>query len=159
MQNTEPEREQERQKDNERQTYAAYQSVRYRLQNIREAEQYHDKAARKRTGITQPAHLYRRPRTEIDPQFAFAMQRLWGIGTLDKEGRADTDLRRVYHLVAKGRAPLTEADVIELGQMPEERLRPLLGWCAHRLSLAEAMERVNLGSAAPSVTTIEELHE
>ena len=81
------------------------------------------------------------------------MQRLWAIGVLDETGRADTELRRTYHLVAKGQAPLTEADVIKLSQMPEGQLRPLLGWLAHRLSLAEATNHADSGEVAPPVTT------
>ena len=78
------------------------------------------------------------------------MQRLWDIGLLP-EGRADTELRRTYHLISKGKAPLTEADVIALGQMTDAQLLLLLPWLAHRLSLAEAWDRVAAGESAPPV--------
>ena len=77
---------------------------------------------------------------------------LWDIGTLS-EGRADTELRRVYHLVARGKAPLTEADVIKLGSMPEAQLRLLLPWLAHRLSLAEATDYIARGRIPPPIIT------
>jgi hypothetical protein len=37
--------------------------------------------------------------------------------------------------------------------MPEGQLRPLLGWLAHRLSLAEATNHADSGEVAPPVTT------
>jgi len=70
--------------------------------------------------------------------FIKAMQQLWDIGTIDNSGRADLELRRTYHLITKGQAPLTEAEVIKLGQMSEPQLRLLLRWLSHRLSLAES---------------------
>jgi hypothetical protein len=78
------------------------------------------------------------------------MQRLWDIGSLP-EGRADTELRRPYHLIAKGKAPVTEADVIALSQMTDAQLRLLLPWLAHRLSLAESMDRLFQGELAPPI--------
>jgi hypothetical protein len=48
-----------------------------------------------------------------------------------------------YHLVAKGKAPLTSRDVIHLGRLPDTELIPLLGWLAHRMSLAEAQKQVS----------------
>jgi hypothetical protein len=83
------------------------------------------------------------------PAFTSAMQRLWDIGSIDATGRADTELRRPHHLIAKGKAPVTEADVIALGQMPDAQLRLVLPWIAHRLSLAEAMDRLFKGELAP----------
>ena len=79
------------------------------------------------------------------------MQRLWDIGTIDETGRSDTDLRRTYHLISKDKAPLTEADVIALGQLADAQLRLLLPWLAHRLSLAESMDRLFQGELAPPI--------
>jgi hypothetical protein len=97
-------------------------------------------------------------RSEISPAFDQAMQRLWDVGSLDATGRVDVELRRPYQLIAKGKAPLTEADVIKLGQMPEPQLRLLLPWLSHRLSLAEAQDHVDLGEIAPSVIIEEDCH-
>jgi hypothetical protein len=79
------------------------------------------------------------------------MQRLWDIGTIDGEGRADAELRRPYHLIAKGRAPLTVDDVIKVGQMPDRQLLQILPWLSHRTSLKEAEAYVELGGTAPPV--------
>jgi hypothetical protein len=76
------------------------------------------------------------------------------LGTL-AEGRADTELRRPYHLIAQGRAPLSEADVVTLGTMPREQLRSLLPWLTHQLSLAEATQCVARGEPAPPVVNEE----
>jgi hypothetical protein len=164
MQNIEPERERERRQDEERQKHVAYQSILYRLRNIKSTEEFRSKAARKRTGITQPATLYDGTqksglRKDADPGFIAAMRRLWDIGKASDPIKADTELRRVYHLIAKGQAPLTEADVIKLGAIPESQLRLLLGWLAHRLSLDEARDRVKLGEIAPSIIATEEIQE
>jgi hypothetical protein len=153
MTNHEPLREREQARADARQTAAAYQSVRQRIESVRQAELVLDKQARKRTGVMQPARvydLYGRAPPEHPPAFTAAMQRLWDIGSL-AEGRADTELRRPYHLIAKGKAPLTEADVIALGQMADAQLRLLLPWLAHRLSLAEAMDRLFQGELAPPI--------
>jgi hypothetical protein len=74
-------------------TESAYRSVRARFIKIRETELLQAENARKWAGITEPASLYDKRPTEIDPALEAAMQRLWDIGTLS-EGRADTDLRR-----------------------------------------------------------------
>ena len=162
MQNIEPERERERRQDEERQKHVAYQSILYRLRNIKSTEEFRSKVARKRTGVTQPATLYDGTlksglRKDADPAFIVAMGRLWDIGKASDPIKADTELRRAYHLIARDQAPLTEADVIKLGTIPEEQLRPLLGWLAHRLSLAEALDRVDLGEIAPPLITTEEI--
>ena len=91
-----------------------------------------DKEARKRTGVTHPARL--------SDQYG-KKPRLWNIGTIDDTGRADTELRLPYHLIAKGKAIVTEADVIALGQMTDAQLGLLLPWPAHRLILAEWIAR------------------
>ena len=143
-------RERQTEQNAERQTSSAYISIRARLNEVRELELYRDKVAFKRTGILQPAKLYGRTPHRIDPAFDLAMQRLWDIGTLP-EGRADTGLRRLYHLIAKGKAPLTETDVIKIAAMPDTQLRMLLPWLAHRLSLAEALDCVAKGEPAPPI--------
>jgi hypothetical protein len=144
-----------REKEQAWQTATAYKSVRARLEVVSHDEFVLDKQAFKRTGTTTPAKLYGRPLEDIDPAFSHAMQRLWDIGTTDATGRADTELRRPYHLIAKGKAPVTEADVIKLGQMPEPQLRLLLPRLAHRLSLVEAQDHVDLGEVAPPVISEE----
>src|SRR6267378_2104667 len=105
-----PDREREQTKADARESAKAYRSIWSRVEEIRQTEFYRDKLAFKRTRIIQPAKLYGRQRDQIDSGFDAAMQRLWDIGTLP-EGRADTELRRLYHLIAKGKAPLAEADV------------------------------------------------
>jgi hypothetical protein len=60
-------------------------------------------------------------------------------------------LRLTYHLITKGKAPVTESDVITLGQMTDAQLRLLLPWLAHRLSLAESMDRLFQGELAPPI--------
>jgi hypothetical protein len=131
--------EQAQERSDGRQSATAYRSIRVQLEYIAWTEARWDKEARKRTGVTQPARLYARhgqPPSEHPPEFHAAMQRLWDIGSLP-EGRADMELRRPYHLIAKGKVPVTEADVIALGQMTDAQLRLLLPWLAHRLSLAD----------------------
>jgi hypothetical protein len=128
----EPEREREQTQADARAATRAYRSIWSQLEEIRQTELYRDKLAFKRTGLTHPAKLYGRKRGEIDPAFESAMQRLWDIGTL-AEGRADTDLRRPYHLIARGKAPLSEDDVIKLAEMLDSKLYLLLPWLAHRL--------------------------
>jgi hypothetical protein len=128
MINHEPDREREQTKADAKETANAYRSIwsrleASRLEAVRQTELYHDKLACKRAGITQPAKVYGRKQSEIDPAFEAAMQRLWDIGTLP-EGRADTELRRPYHLVAKGKAPLTETDVIRIAAMPDTSVAP-----------------------------------
>jgi hypothetical protein len=94
---SQPNRDREQTRADARETAKAYRSIWSRLEAVRQTELYHDKLAFKRAGITQPAKLYGRKQSEIDPVFESAMQRLWDIGTLP-EGRADTELRRTYHL-------------------------------------------------------------
>jgi hypothetical protein len=155
MKDHEPEREREREKEEQQQAESAYRSsVRDRLQKVSDTEALYDKQARKRTGILSPVRLYGlygQKGPELSAEFHSAMQRLWDIGTIDAAGRADTELRRPYHLIAKGGAPLTEADVIKLGQMPERALRLLLPWLSHRLSLSEAQDNVDFGKIAPPI--------
>jgi hypothetical protein len=105
MINHDPDREREQTRGDERAKGDAYRSIRERLAEVRALERYRDKCTLKRTGITHPARLYGRNPEEIDPAFDGAMGRLWDLGTLPL-GRADTELRRVYHLLAQGRAPL-----------------------------------------------------
>jgi hypothetical protein len=146
-----PEQEQERSDD--RQSATAYRSIQVQLEYIAWTEARWDKEARKRTGVTQPARLYDqygKKAPEPAPAFTAAMQRLWDIGSL-AEGRADPELRRPYLLIAKGKAPVTEANVIALGQMADAQLRLLLPWLAHRLSLAESMDRLFQGELAPPI--------
>ena len=149
-----PDREREQTKADARESAKAYRSIWSRVEEIRQTEFYRDKLAFKRTRIIQPAKLYGRQRDQIDSGFDAAMQRLWDIGTLP-EGRADTELRRLYHLIAKGKAPLAEADVVELAAMPDTRERLLLPWLAHRLSLAEAITQIERGEIAPPVVAEE----
>jgi hypothetical protein len=132
----------------------AYQTVRARLWAVNEEERRCAELARTRAGIDTPAKFYGAP-TCLPAGFYDAMQRLWDIGTLP-DGCADTELRRTYHLIAKGQAPLTETDVVALGQMPSDQLRRLLPWLAHRLALAEAQKKVSAGLTAPPITRIEE---
>jgi hypothetical protein len=155
-----PDREREQTQADARQSAAAYQSIRGLLDQIAWTEARLDKEARKRTGVTQPARLYARygqSPPETSPAFVAAMQRLWDIGTIDATGRVDTELRRPYHLIAKGKAPLTEADVIALGQMADAQLRHILPWLGHRLSLMEASARVARGETAPLVVAEDNL--
>jgi hypothetical protein len=77
------------------------------------------------------------------------MQRLWDLGTLP-ESRVNLELRRPYHLIARGRAPLSDADVIGLAEMSDSKLYLLLPWLAHRFSLAEVIACVERGERAPS---------
>jgi hypothetical protein len=142
------------QRREELERYRAYRSVHSRMVAIVEEERRRDELARARTGIDVPAKLYGVP-TCLVPKFHAAMQRFWAIGTLP-EGRADTELRRVYHLVARGRAPLRVEDVIYLGTLPDSELIPLLGWLAHRFSLAEAQKKIATRQVAPPVTRTEE---
>jgi len=128
----------------------AYRSIFSQLQNISTEERLRDEFARKRTGIDNPARIYGVP-TCLSPAFHTACTRLWAIGSLP-EGRADADIRRTYHLVARGRAPLSVDDIVYLGSLPETELVPLLGWFAHRMSLAEAQKKVATGHKAPPVT-------
>ena len=79
------------------------------------------------------------------------MQRIWDLARLDSEGRADIELRRAYLMFAKGQVPVTEAEVTELGRMPESQLRMILPWLNHRLSLSEAQARADFGETAPSI--------
>jgi hypothetical protein len=137
MINHEPDRDHQRRGVQARDSERAYHSIWKRLEESRALERQGDARALQRTGIVSPARFYGRKPEEIAPAFDFAMQRIWDLGTIDVTGRADTELRRTYHLIAKGRAPVTEADVIALGQMPDAQLRLLLAWLAHRLSLAE----------------------
>jgi hypothetical protein len=146
----EPEREREQKRAEGRETSKAYRSIWSRVEEVRQLELYRGKLAFKRTGITHPARLYGRQTDEADPSFDAAMQRLWDIGSLP-EGLADTELRRPYHLIAKGKAPVTEADAIALGQMTDAQLRVLLPWLAHRLSVAEALDRLFQGELAPPI--------
>jgi hypothetical protein len=119
------------------------------LDDIRKTELRQAKRARERTGITDPAFLYGKRPGEIDPAFETAMQRLWDIGSIDKAGRADTDLRRLYQLIAKGNASLSQADIIKLGKMSEAQLRLLLPWLVQLASLIEAQDHVDLDQTAP----------
>ena len=137
-------------------TEAGYRSVRDRLTQIWQAEALRDKIARKRTGVAQLARLYGREKEGIDPMFISAMQRLWDLGTIDSSGRADSELRRLYHLIAKGHAPLSDADVIKLGAIPEAQLCLLMPWLAQQAGLAEAQDHVDLGETAPAIIKIEE---
>jgi hypothetical protein len=145
----------QRERAEEYQRYSAYQSIRQRLGEVRETDRLRTSEALTRTGITDPARLYGREKDSLPRAFVAAMQRLWDIGTLP-EGRADTELRRTYHLVAKGRAPLSVQEVIYLGKLPDVELIPLLGWLAHRMSLAETWKKVAAGLCAPPVVGIEE---
>ena len=153
MKNHEPAREKQRTEQAWQQAEAQYRAaVRQGLEKVCAAERLHDRQARKRTGITQPVRTiepYGKKPTTYSPEFYAAMQRLWDVGTIDTMGHADTELRRPYHLIAHGRAPLTETDVIKLSQMPEPQLRLILPWLAHRLSLEEAQDNVDFGEAAP----------
>jgi hypothetical protein len=88
------------------------------MRDIQREESSLDKRALKRTGISAPVCYDKLPRP---PALDQAMQVLWDIGKIDSEGRADAELRRPYHMIAKGRAPLTEADVIRLGQKRNHR--------------------------------------
>jgi hypothetical protein len=154
MKNREPDTSDKEQRREELERHRAYRSVHSRLIAIAEEERRRDELARARTGIDVPAKLYGVP-TCLLPRFHAAMQRLWSIGTLP-EGCTDTELRRVYHLVARGRAPLRVQDVIYLGTLPDSELIPLLGWLAHRCSLAEAQKKVATGQVAPPVTRVED---
>jgi hypothetical protein len=157
MINHQPERDRQREQGARYQAEEAYRrGLRQGLESIREIELAAERQARKRTGITEVARLYGRREQEIDPAFSQAMQRLWDIARIDDSGRADLELRRAYHLVAKGKAPLTESDVIKLARMREEDLRKILPWLAHRLSLVEAIDHVDLGEAASPVIVMEE---
>jgi hypothetical protein len=128
MINHEPAREGEQTRAEARATAKAYCSIWSRVEEIRALERYRDKLAFKRTGLTQPAKLYGRKRGLIDPAFDGAMQRLWDLGTLP-EGRANLELRRPFHLIARGRAPLSEVDVIGLAEMSDSKLYLLPpGW-------------------------------
>jgi hypothetical protein len=146
----------QRERTEEYQRYSAYQSIRQRLWETRQTEQLLTQDALQRTGVTDPVRLYGREKDAIAPAFVAAMQWLWSIGTAPDPLYADVELRRTYHLVAKGRAPLTEKDVIYLGKLPDAELVPLLGWLAHRLSLAEAQKKVSAGVQAPPVIRIED---
>ena len=151
----EPEREREQGRADGRETSRAYRSIWLHLEEVRQLELYRDKLAFKRIGLIQPAKLYGRNPQEADPVFESAMQRLWDIGTIDQTGRSDTELRRAYHLIAKGKAPVTESDVIALGQMSDTQLRLVLPWLAHRLSLAESLKFSAKGDQAPPVVILE----
>jgi hypothetical protein len=149
-------READRKEQSRRVIESAYQSVRSRLSSIREAEVLAAKRARKRAGITEPASLYDiRPGQEIDPAFDSAMSRLWDLGSIDEVGRTDPEARRLYHLIAKGLAPLTQAEVVKLGAMPETGLRLLVPWLVRQVGLTDAQDHVDLGEMAP-VIIIEE---
>ena len=160
MKNHEPAREKQQTEQAWQQAEAQYRAtVRPGLEKVCAAERLHDRQARKRTGITQPVRTiepYGRKPTTYSPEFYAAMQRLWDVGTIDTMGHADTELRRPYHLIAHGRVPVTEADVIKLGRIPEARLRLLLPWLAHRLSLEEAQDHTDLGEVAPPVLVEED---
>jgi hypothetical protein len=149
----EPQRETQRDKQERQQTESAYRSVRSRLSQIWDSEALLDKQSRKRTGVTDPVRIigpYGQKSKELSPEFYTALQRIWDLGSLPG-GRADVEVRRVYHLIARGRAPMTETDVIKLGAMSEPQLRQLLPWLAHRLSLAEAQDNVDFGKVAPPI--------
>ena len=87
MINHEPNREREQTRAEARESAKAYRSIWSRVEEIRQLELYRDKVVFKRTGILEPAKLYARKQSEIDPAFEAAMQRLWDIGSLP-EGRA-----------------------------------------------------------------------
>jgi hypothetical protein len=148
----EPDRERQQTRAEGRDKEKAYRSIWRRLQDVRALELYRDKLAFKQTGITHPARLYGRKPEDIAPAFDFAMQRIWDLGTIDATGRADTELRRTYHLIAKGRAPVTEADVIALGQIPEAQLRLMLPWLSLQVGVLEAQDHVDEGEAPPVIT-------
>jgi len=57
-------------------------------------------------------------------------------------------LRRLYQLIAKGNASLSQADVINLGKMSEAQLRLLLPWLVQQASLVEAQDPVDWGETA-----------
>jgi hypothetical protein len=146
----EPRHEADRKEQSRRVTESAYQSVRARLGCIRETELAAAKRARKRAGITEPACLYNKRPGEGEPAFVLAIQRLWDLGSIDRVGRTDPDARRLYHLIAKGHAPLTQAEVVKLGTIPEAHLRLLVPWLAQQMGLTEAQDHVDLGEIAPS---------
>jgi hypothetical protein len=148
----EPRRETDREGQSRQVTESAYQSVRSRLVKVRETELLAAKRARKRAGITEPACLYDKQPGEIDLVFETAMQRLWDLGSIDDVGRTDPDARRLYYLIAKGLAPLAQADVVKLGAMPEAALRLLVPWLAQQVGLIEAQDHVDLGETAPPLT-------
>ena len=139
MTNNRQNHDRQRERQEEYQRYSAYQRIRQQLWEIRETERLLTAEALRRTGITNPAKSYDRKKDSLSLAFEAAMQRLWDIGTLP-EGRADTELRRTYHLVAKGQAPLSVDEVIYLGKLSESEFIPLLGWLSHRYSLAEAQK-------------------
>jgi hypothetical protein len=147
--NREPRHEADRKEQSRRVTESAYQSVRSRFAEISETELLAAKRARKQAGIAKPVSLYDKRPEEIDLTFEAAMQRLWDLGSIDSTGRADTDLRRLYHLIAKGRAPLVQADVAKLGTMPEAQLRLLVPWLVQQMGLAEAQDHIDVGETAP----------
>jgi hypothetical protein len=145
----EPRHEADRKEQSRQITESAYQSVRSRLANIRETELAAAKRARKRAGITEPACLYDKRPGEGEPTFETAMQRLWDLGSIDGVGRTDPAARRLYLLIAKGLAPLSQADVVRLGTMPEAKLRLLVPWLGRQAGLVEAQDHVDLGETAP----------
>ena len=159
MKNHEPEWEKLREEQARRESEKAYRgSVQKRLHQISETEALRSKWARKRVGVTQPVRIfamYGEPADTVSPELDGAMQRLWICGSLT-EGRADHSCRHAYLLIAKGRAPLTETDVIEMAALPGMELQLVLSWVAHRQSLAEALEHVRKGEIAPPVTITSE---
>jgi len=128
VKNYESDREQVRANQESRQKHAAYRSIQSRLYQIRLHERHLDAQARARTGITSPARLYGVPSESLPPAFHRAMARIWSIGARDQY-RVHEDRRRVYLLIAKGKAPLTVQDVIYLGQLPDAELFGSISHC------------------------------